>query len=125
MAERPEVNWDELITYAEAKLGLHRGQATALQKSIAFFKKQKELGIEFPRCGEERKNEVDSEAIAHRRIIYTKVVELSVSLGNWTVPTENVIDLAEAIRLLMEQVFPMDTLVTLVHESEAPNAPSV
>lgn len=68
---------------------------------------------------------MDSKAIAHRKQVYSKVIDLSVSLGNWTNPTEDVIDLAEAVALLMEQVFPMDTLVTLVPESEAPNAPSV
>jgi hypothetical protein len=69
-------------------------------------------------------NQSDSLAIAHRKMVYSKMHELSCSLANWTIPTENVIDLAEAIELLMEQVFSMDTLVTLIHESEVDDAPN-
>jgi len=60
------------------------------------------------------------ETFSHRKSVYAMVEKLANSQGDQTIPNEDVIDLAWAVKILMETVFPIDTLVTLVHESEQP-----
>ena len=53
-----------------------------------------------------------------RRMIYAMIARLANLKGNQTIPTEDVIDLAWGVKLLMEQVFNFETLVTIVPASE-------
>ena len=62
--------------------------------------------------------------IERRKLVYAMICRLSRLDGSQTTPTEDVIDLAWGVQLLMEQVFSMDTLVTLIHESEVDDAPN-
>jgi len=46
-----DITWNKLIFDAEREIDSCKDKISKLRKSLTFFKKQKSLGLEFPRLG--------------------------------------------------------------------------
>lgn len=42
-----DIGWSDLISYAESQIEEHRRKVSELRKSIRFFKKQMDAGVQF------------------------------------------------------------------------------
>ena len=47
-----DITWTRLISDSESEIAACKDKISKLRKSIGFFKKQSELGMQFPRLGD-------------------------------------------------------------------------